>query len=321
MKNLRGLVIGSGSIATRHFSAVQRQLPNGRHLRIASRSFSALASGAGKSDDFKRLISSIDFAIVASPASNHFHHASLLITAQKPLLLEKPLATSLTDAIALEKMAAKSEVLMQVGYQLRHSKAFASFKQAIEKLGATKLWRVESRAHSFLPDWRPAKDYRDTVSAVSHLGGGVLLELSHELDYCHGLLGSYRLSRVILDSSDLLEVGVETSAQLWGTTRSGVSLSISLDMANHKVERWCKAEGESGWAEWDILSSTVTSQFHGNATSIEKFNEDPDVLLENQLAGFLEQVVSRRALVLETADAVAVIGVIEQARTLGADTN
>ena len=46
-----------------------------------------------------------------------------------------------------------------------------------------KIVKVNSKASSYLPDWRKNKNFRKSVSSQKKLGGGVLLELSHELDY------------------------------------------------------------------------------------------------------------------------------------------
>ena len=43
---------------------------------------------------------------------------------------------------------------------------------------------------SWLPTWREGKEYSQTVSANSDRGGGVLLELIHEIDLAHYLIGA-----------------------------------------------------------------------------------------------------------------------------------
>ena len=43
--------------------------------------------------------------------------------------------------------------------------------------------------NSFLPNWRSNRDYRKSSSLKKVEGGGVLLELSHEIDYIRNLFG------------------------------------------------------------------------------------------------------------------------------------
>ena len=64
---------------------------------------------------------------------------------------------------------------------------------------------------TYLPDWRPNQDYRQTYSAHSELGGGVEIDLIHEWDYIYYLFGqpsevsSYfgKVSNLEIDSNDL----------------------------------------------------------------------------------------------------------------------
>ena len=83
------------------------------------------------------------------------------------------------------------------------------------------------RSRSILPDWRPQSDYRKGVSAIKKLGGGVLLELSHEIDYATWLFGnpislfcsSRKLSNLDLDVEDyanlIFEYGDKMSQFIW----------------------------------------------------------------------------------------------------------
>ncbi len=57
-------------------------------------------------------------------------------------------------------------------------------------IGQTLYTSVE--CGSYLPDWRPGNNYKKSVSAKKDLGGGVLLELSHELDYIRWIFGEIK---------------------------------------------------------------------------------------------------------------------------------
>ena len=52
-----------------------------------------------------------------------------------------------------------------------------------------KILSVRCEVGQFLPSWRPNIDYRESVSARKALGGGALLELSHEIDYLMWIFG------------------------------------------------------------------------------------------------------------------------------------
>ena len=103
----------------------------------------------------------------------------------------------------------KKSTLM-VGYNLRYMKSLIKFREILSKKKIGKILSVRSEVGSYLPSWRKDTDYKKSVSAKKKLGGGVLLELSHDIDYLFWLFGKvewvsatiYKQSNLKIDTED-----------------------------------------------------------------------------------------------------------------------
>jgi predicted dehydrogenase len=89
----------------------------------------------------------------------------------------------------------------------------------------------------YLPDWRPGADWRSSYSTKSARGGGVLRDLSHELDYLLLLGGSWRRVAALGGHLSSLEI---SSDDCWGLLveldRCPVA-SLSVDYLNRSARR------------------------------------------------------------------------------------
>ena len=98
-----------------------------------------------------------------------------------------------------------------VGYNLRFNPIINFLKK---KIKSKKIWNVNLFCGSYLPGWRSNIDYKKSSSAKKGLGGGVLLDLSHELDYLQWLFGnitiqyckSKKLSNLNINTDDFLNL-------------------------------------------------------------------------------------------------------------------
>jgi hypothetical protein len=117
-------------------------------------------------------------------------------------------------------------------------------------------------ATSPLPEWRPGQDYQKSYSADPKQGG-VLRDLSHEVDYarllfgeCSSIIGSlYTTGRLGIDS----EEGAEG---LW-ETESGVQVSLSLDYLSRIPIRFIRASGSAGELVYNFLSGGLSCHHPG----------------------------------------------------------
>jgi predicted dehydrogenase len=194
---------------------------------------------------------------VASPASFHAEHAVPLLQAGIPTLIEKPVTSDVEDSQYLKQVAAKTGTPVAVGYCLRYLPSAMKVKELLDAKAIGTLYNAHIEIGQYLPDWRPSKDYRDSVSANASLGGGALLELSHELDYSQWLLGPLAVQFAHLRSSDELDLDVEDLADIVATTEAGAVVNIHLDFLQRKAYRRCRFVGSTSVLEWDLIANNV----------------------------------------------------------------
>ena len=158
-------------------------------------------------------------------------------------------------------------------------------------------------------------------SSKKKLGGGVLLELSHEIDYLTWIFGeALSVNASLLKQTNLVN-DVEDFANLLITSDCKFALkplpiSLQMDMYRHDFTRYCLAICEDGSLKWDGLS--------GKVELLRRGNRQPEILFaestphENtylaQLGVLFGSMKNNDAPVATGKDGLAVLEVIEAAR-------
>ena len=257
----RVAVVGLGNIAARHRRNLKQLFPNA--LLYAMSASGRVPKQAVSNAD--HLIDSIDvlikeqvqLAIVASPASFHAAHAIPLIEAGIAVLIEKPVTATLDELKALQEAAARYPTPVAVGYCLRYLSSAIEMKKYLSTGMLGNVYHAHVEIGQYLPDWRPSIDYRESVSARLALGGGALLELSHEFDYTQWLLGELTLQHAILRQSEELGLEVEDSADMLLSTEQNAVVHLHLDFLQRRAYRQCRFVGSQGALEWDLISNEI----------------------------------------------------------------
>jgi len=255
--NLKSVVIGTGSIGFRHLSvlrndgqavaALPKRADRGAELRglgftVADSLADAARDGATR-------------AIVAS--DTRLHEADTLATLECGMdaLVEKPLTSTLAEARRIRAAVQTGQRRVFVGCTLRFSESLRQFRSWLPRIGAVHSVRIE--AQSYLPDWRPARPYRESYSARAN-EGGVLRDVIHEIDYAGWLFGWPTKVQATLSNLGRLGIAAEEAADLFWITPGGVSVSLRLDYISRPPCRRMIARGELGTLEWDGMRSLVT---------------------------------------------------------------
>ncbi len=254
-------VVGLGNISKRHRSNLKLLYP-GVFIVALSASGRIPTENINDADKIVLNINELiecnpDFVLIASPAPLHFVHAESLIKSNIPVLIEKPVTANYADAIQLQRVAGEYDATLTVGYCLRYLPSTLKMKELIDSNFLGPIYNCFINIGQYLPDWRESKDYKTSVSASKNLGGGVLLELSHELDYAQWLLGSLKLESAILRNSNELDVDVEELADIVFTNAKGTICNVHLDFIQKAPQRMCSFIGLKGRLDWDLLLNTI----------------------------------------------------------------
>ena len=316
----RVLICGLGSIGR-------------RHLRILSRYWplidtAVLRSGYGSDCDEMALASKVfsnfddalswnpEAAIIATPATDHLSKAWQLSNFGIPLLIEKPLGSGLEPLIDWAKLHHTSkDIPILIGYVLRHDPCAKFVKDLLDQRILGDLVEADFYCGSWLPDWRPGLDYRKSVSARRELGGGVLLELSHEIDLAQWLLGSLHLQFSSLQKSELLEIDVEDNATLVARTVNGCTVTIRLNFCTKPASRHLTIRGSDGEIYWELIKGEVTlSHVDPCLSQVYTSNVSPDDRYFLQMNHFLACVMREETPISSLADGLNVLELVMQAQ-------
>lgn len=181
------LIIGLGSIGKKHVNVLKSILPKAEIFALRS------AGNAQPYLDVKDIYSlneiesvKIDFAIISNLTAEHKKTIAELIPYGFPLFIEKPISSSL-DIENLINLVVNKRISTYVACNLRFLDCITFVKDKLAQTQSRKLNEVNVYCGSYLPDWRPSTDFRKTYSAIAELGGGVHIDLIHELDYIYWL--------------------------------------------------------------------------------------------------------------------------------------
>lgn len=260
---MRYLVVSLGSIGRRHLRNLRTLRPNAE-IAVLRQHTPVDGDAAPEYADrqFTTLDEAISFrpeaAIIAGPASRHLGAALPLAKAGVHLLVEKPLADRLEETGELVEFCREHRLVLMTGYNLRFLPSLREARRLVMSGAIGTVLGVRAEVGQYLPNWRPNSDYRQTVTASRKLGGGAILELSHELDYIFWFFGmpssvtakGGRYSELEIDVEDMVEITLE-----YQSPRRLVN--IHIDMLQRSPVRQCRFIGDEGTLLWDGLTDRI----------------------------------------------------------------
>ena len=255
----KALIIGYGSIGMRHAKILKKlnfdvNIFSRRNIKDFEK-FESL--------EHAMLSCLPEYIIVCNETSKHYETLKKIEKFNfKNILIEKPIFSNLKKSLNFKKNK------IFVGYNLRFHPLIKKLKDILLK---EKILSVEVSAGSYLPNWRKSIEYEKNYSINKDLGGGVIRDLSHELDYLIWLFGP--INHLIASGghySNLAGNSEDIYKMIFKMKRCN-SVSLNLDYLNRLVKREITVITEKDTIVLDLISNKLTSSRY-KTIKLKKFN-------------------------------------------------
>lgn len=286
-------IIGFGSAGKRHYENFKAL---NCELAVVSKRKIALANSFSSVSDCQKNFKPEIFFICTETSE---HEASLVQIRNsgfnKKVIIEKPIFAQ-SPKFNFENDFSD----IRVSYNFRFNSLLVKLKEEIK---GKRVINATAYVGQYLPQWRPESDYRLSYSAKKEKGGGVLLDLSHELDYLQWLLGPNKgvfamggkMSELEIDSEDIVNVLMQS--------QSGVLMNVHLNYLDRSKSRY-------------LVLNTVESTYKLNFVTNE-FSKDgvTNVLESDSSLAMAKDIIANEARGLTTYfEALSVLETVFQCR-------
>ncbi len=261
---MRALIISMGSIGRRHYEVLNQM------------GFKADAVSSQNLENIKIYkdlnqvdLNSYDYFIIASATHLHYEHLSYIDSKVrgKIILCEKPLFDK------FQNFNPNNQIL--IGYNLRFHPLILKLKDMLKN---QKILSIEARCGQYLPTWRK-RDYTKSYSADKERGGGVLLDLSHEIDYISFLSDtSLKLIKAIQAKISNLNITSDDISMILAYYDRAL-VNISLNYLSKTPYRQILIETDDNTFELNLITNQLKiSDKFNSTTTINEPNLDRNSL-------------------------------------------
>tara|TARA_Y100000031_G_scaffold104310_1_gene114731 strand:- start:2521 stop:3438 length:918 start_codon:yes stop_codon:yes gene_type:complete len=270
---MRVLVIGYGSMGSRH----TRVLTNlGCKVSVLSK---RVVEFEPCYDNLKIALKEEqpDYVVITNKTVEHY--STLLELSRLGykgiVLVEKPLFHTLLQ-INVDQFKA-----VFVAYNMRFNPLIQKLRNFLKE---EKVLSVQAYVGQYLPSWRPERDYRLSYSANKVEGGGVLRDLSHELDFITWIFGGWSSVTALGGHFSHLEIDSDDIFSIMGVTTECPIVTVQLNYLDRVTHREILINTEQHVVEVDFLQQTISID-----DQVEKFDVERDLTYRLQHQAVLKE--------------------------------
>lgn len=285
MDNLKVCFVGVGSIAKRHIRNLSSICDNRSvilHIDAVRRSNCPFEGVSEVFTSVADVPCDYDAFFITNPTEYHLEALSRFHNKAKHFFIEKPVV-SLSQIEKAMSFKLRDDSIYYVACPLRYSAVIQWIKGNIDPRDVIAIRSISS---SYLPDWRPYQDYRNTYSAHKSLGGGVSIDLIHEWDYLSYLFGFPETVYSLIGKKSNLEIDSDDYAIYIAEYKDKI-VELHVDYFGRKPIREIQLFTNDDTIIGDIANNTI--HFLKREKRIF-FNEDRDDYQKRELIHFLDMM-------------------------------
>ncbi len=321
---MKGLVIGGGSIGTRHLRNLMALGVGGLGVLETDADRRAALAVELKAREFSDPRTAFewspDFAVIATPTHLHVRHALEAARRECDLFVEKPLSHTSESLPELSEVIERKHLVSLVGCNMRFHPGPAKVKELLDRRALGRVLFARIHAGSYLPQWRPDVDYRENYAACEETGGGCVLDCVHEIDLARWYLGDVQDVLCMTAHTSSLEIATEDFAAIVLRHASGAISEIHVDYVQRTYERGCQIVGERGSIFWDF-NAQQARWFDAESGRWTTFPQpegwELNCMYLAEMEHFLDCVQQRRSTTLPIPEAVSVMQIAFAAKASG----
>ena len=261
---MKALIIGYGSIGKRHFD-ILKHISIVSHIEIVTKQIINGVKSYKNLEDVNLI--EFDYFVISSETYKHYNQLKYICqkVANKIILVEKPLFDRCYDVIDVNGNT------IFTAYNLRFNPVLLTLKNMLVN---ERVYYVNAYCGQYLPSWRKGTDYRNSYSADLKKGGGVLRDLSHEIDYVTWLFGKFDSSKVINTKISDLEINSDDIFTGIGVTSDKSIVSITVDYISKITARRILVHTENFTFDVDLIAGKIIM---GDKTGVSK-----EIVIKNE---------------------------------------
>ena len=301
------LIIGLGSIALKHIKVLKEINANTSIFALRSSKLSVKVSGVKDLFEWEEVVSKkFHFCIISSPSSLHLSHIKLVEVLRIPIFIEKPLFINRSQINDFKILDLKN-LRSYVACNFRFNPIIEFLKEDL-KIKSKNIYEVTAYCGSYLPNWRPNKDYRKVYSSIKELGGGVNIDLIHEPDYFVHLFGLPEHTSVHNRKVSSLEINSNDSSIIYLSYKN-FQASITLNYFRKDARRTLEIVTDEKTIFVDFLKGIV-KDLETNTILYQSSEDLIESSYKKQMLFFLNSIKSNEYKMNSIDEALSVLNII-----------